>query len=160
MARRSAEKRRANKLARQAQRQAHAELELATRPGITARALPIRAPAPPPAPIEPSPSTAPRLSDAERVQLFTEAVLALQDELRATKREAVMGKSGAVASHIEVPDWPARDRAIDKIFSLLGSYAPKQTSGSAPSTQLKVVIAPWLQPAKPVDVIEAQAIET
>ena len=66
------------------------------------------------------------LTAKQRVRLFTLAVKALERELVADTVQG-SGKGQRV-----VPDWPARDRAADKVLSLLGSYPGKAAPVSRP----------------------------
>lgn len=76
--------------------------------------------------------TAKDLSSKRRARLFSLAVRALERELTATTPVGEgIGKSRIVR---HVPDWPARDRAADKVLSLLGSYPGK----SAPVVKSKL----------------------
>ena len=66
------------------------------------------------------------LTAKQRLKLFSLAVKALEHELVADTVQG-SGKGQRV-----VPDWPARDRAADKVLSLLGSYPGKAAPVSRP----------------------------
>ena len=103
------------------------------------------------------------IAPPRRKALFELAIRALEHELRATKRVAIMGaKHGAVKGHRVIPDWESRNRAADKVFQILGTYGPRAGSpGGSAQVQVIVESPPWSRASgsspQVVDVVELPA---
>ena len=101
------------------------------------------------------------LTPDQRRHLFDSAVQNLADGLVAFREQPVLGEKGKVVSYKRVPDWAARDRARDAVFSLMGSYAPKPGVVRAPEGASPPITLPdWLAQPLPETSLDPDPVAT